>query len=231
MEEEAASVEKTPQQEAPPPPPPPPPPASEERQLDSSDDKAARRRSAGDLLRRSSAYLRSKIEALKGTSRSHDNLRDYHSDRGPRTAADKRSSIVQNSWSSHRKPSPLANNNDASSSSSLPPPSKLVVNTTIAIPQYTDKQHRVLSAAAAAIQPPIITQYPPKPLKYSPVEPTSDDSTGSSATRRWNGVHHRISLPALRPSKTVDRPRRRSDVGVQRPRAAPRKKGKERVAA
>ncbi|KAI9497691.1 hypothetical protein BDB00DRAFT_803636 [Zychaea mexicana] len=155
-----------------------------------------RRRSAGDLLRRSSAFLRAKIEALRGTSRSHDNLqRNYHD----------------------------MEDDDDERRHSIPPPSKIVVNTTIAIPQFnttatqqpTTNHHgnRLLSPVAASIQPPVITQYPPKPLKYSPVEPVVlEESTKKS-------LHHRISMPVLRNHNgrsTSTEPRRRSDVGVER---------------
>ena len=40
----------------------------------------------------------------------------------------------------------------------------------------------------ATIQPspPVVTQYPPKPLKYSPVEPIEDDILGNNyPTRKW----------------------------------------------
>ncbi|CDH57520.1 predicted protein [Lichtheimia corymbifera JMRC:FSU:9682] len=34
--------------------------------------------------------------------------------------------------------------------------------------------------------PPVVTQYPPKPLKYSPVEPIEDDILGNNhSTRKW----------------------------------------------
>ncbi|KAI8141954.1 hypothetical protein BJV82DRAFT_616582 [Fennellomyces sp. T-0311] len=147
-------------------------------------ERGKRRRSAGDLLRRSSAFLRAKIEALRGPSRSHDNLqRDYHEMEEQRRHSN-------------------------------PPPSKLVVNTTIAIPQFSTTTHhgnRFLSPVAASIQPPVITQYPPKPLKYSPVEPVLLEEKKS--------LRHRISMPALRNAggrSTLLEPRRRSDVGVER---------------
>ncbi|KAI9246074.1 hypothetical protein BDA99DRAFT_543419 [Phascolomyces articulosus] len=174
-----------------------------------------RRRSAGDLLRRSSAFLRAKIESLRGPSRSHDNLqRDYHDMDG------------NNDDEDHRR------------RHSIPPPSKIVVNTTIAIPQFNttatttagattavgNNHHggnRFLSSVAASIQPPVITQYPPKPLKYSPVEPTMLEENQKKS------LHHRISMPVLRNhlynnnnhsngrSNSAE-PRRRSDVGVDR---------------
>ncbi|KAI7885513.1 hypothetical protein K492DRAFT_234059 [Lichtheimia hyalospora FSU 10163] len=152
-------------------------------------EKEKRRRSAGDLLRRSSAYLRAKIDAFRGSTRSHDNLRER--------------------YSSTTSPPPSSS------------PSKLVVNTTIAIPQFntSTQQSRFLSPAAAAIQPPVITQYPPKPLKYSPIDPPSDDTSSSSRHgKRHHGIiQHRISLPALRVvGRASGEPRRRSDVGVDR---------------
>lgn len=152
-------------------------------------EKEKRRRSAGDLLRRSSAYLRAKIESFRGSTRSHDNLRERYSSTTP---------------------------TPPSSS-----PSKLVVNTTIAIPQFnmSTQQSRFLSPAAAAIQPPIITQYPPKPLKYSPIDPPSDDTSSSSrhGKRHHGSIQHRISLPVLRVvGRASGEPRRRSDVGVDR---------------
>ncbi|KAI7854751.1 hypothetical protein BDC45DRAFT_508017 [Circinella umbellata] len=156
-----------------------------------------RRRSAGDLLRRSSAFLRAKIESLRGPSRSHDNLQhDYH---GMDEDEDQRRH-------------------------SIPPPSKIVVNTTIAIPQFNtttvtspNNHHhgnRFLSPVAASIQPPVITQYPPKPLKYSPVEPIMLEENQKKS------LHHRISMPVLRNSHVGGshsaEPRRRSDVGIER---------------
>lgn len=33
--------------------------------------------------------------------------------------------------------------------------------------------------------PPVVTQYPPKPLKYSPVEPIEDDILVKYPTRKW----------------------------------------------
>lgn len=132
------------------------------------------------------------------------------------------------SLSSHRKKRHHAYDIFGSSSSSLPQPSKIAINTTISIPQFVGRQEYPQRPMhyAANIQPPVITQYPPKPLKYSPVEPLSDASVSHANKRK---TMHRISLPVLnraekkQPKDAVVTERRLSDSNIldrQHPAAA-----------
>ncbi|KAI9030857.1 hypothetical protein CLU79DRAFT_359012 [Phycomyces nitens] len=205
-------------------PPPPPPPSTISTNTNTSPEPANRRRSAGDLLRRSSAYFKSKLDAFK-VSRSHDNLRDVHSIHDPtpsRTLGTKnlkKKSTRQDLFSL--------------SSTSLPPPSKIAINTTIAIPQFQHNTHQTqqttLHAHFGTIKPPVISQYPPKPLTYSPVDPPNDDH---------RPIVHRISLPLLRRNQpNSSEPgtiRRRSDTEATHQKkkvvnTRKSKKGKERA--
>lgn len=76
------------------------------------------------------------------------------------------------------------------------PLSKIAINTTISISpnintQYTDNM----------IQPPIITQYPPKPLKYSPVEPLPAEAYAGTDQHNHTSNRNtlkRLSLPLLK---------------------------------
>lgn len=94
-------------------------------------------------------------------------------------------------------------------SSPLSPPtqqqlSKIAINTTINIQPLNHANNK--SNSKNPIQPPIITQYPPKPLKYSPVEPLPDDddddngnsSTGAALHYKKSKTLHRLSLPLLK---------------------------------
>ncbi|KAI9303439.1 hypothetical protein BJ944DRAFT_268416 [Cunninghamella echinulata] len=192
--------------------------------VNNKDDTASiniRRRSAGDLLRRSSAYLRAKFEAYKGLKQQD------HQDMAPPPEEDddiadnddndeeqveqqqQQTRSVFRSWSLSKKNknnksltphieiTDHQNNNNNnnineketnnnvhlsssaigslssssfSSSTSLPP-KKIAVNTTVLIPPPPSHQQYQYTP----VQPPIITQYPPRPLKYSPVYPISDN--------------------------------------------------------
>ncbi|CAO3681909.1 unnamed protein product [Rhizopus stolonifer] len=126
------------------------------RQASDDDDGNDRQRptTASDLLRRSSAFLRSKFESFKGTG----SKRSVHSS------------------SSHR------------------PPSKVMMKTTITLqpPQKT---------VSAPFIPPAITQYPPKPLVYSPVEPIHKSDQSKQ-------LFHRISMPLLKSHHHSEHPNR-----------------------
>ncbi|CAO3612812.1 unnamed protein product [Cunninghamella blakesleeana] len=219
-----------------------------------SDDASSiniRRRSAGDLLRRSSAYLRAKFEAYK---QSKQDPQDMTTSSSPPSEEQPKSSMFR-SWSLSKKnphhkslTTHIENNenneNDAvdqqnnnkqkkninnpsqhnpthlsssaidsissssfSSSSSLPP-KKIAVNTTILIPPQHQQTYQY-----ASVQPPVITQYPPRPLKYSPVHPILDEKSKSIQTNPPSNMiqsretvqhpdnkshHHRISLPIFK---------------------------------
>jgi hypothetical protein len=86
-----------------------------------------------------------------------------------------------------------------------------VINTTINLEQQTTETSPYNTTTTTTtittnpILPPIITQYPPKPLKYSPVEPLpdisqQDDDDAASSVHHKKGYRtlHRLSLPLLR---------------------------------
>ncbi|CAO3596095.1 unnamed protein product [Absidia cylindrospora] len=190
----------------------------DEHDGDDSDSVHLRRRSAGELLRRSSAYLRAKFEAFKSIAPPPpppppQSIQDQQGrDISSLPPSEEQRRSVFHSWSlskkSQQKPHPPQantifnnsssnsngnNNNAMASSSSLSslgslPPTKVAVNTTISIPspyyinqsrhdpssQQPTPHHSSLYQYSATVQPPVITQYPPRPLKYAPVEPISD---------------------------------------------------------
>ncbi|KAI9348350.1 hypothetical protein BD770DRAFT_164820 [Pilaira anomala] len=76
---------------------------------------------------------------------------------------------------------PLSNNNNNNN------------NNTLSIPPSLHHQHHQYDNNNM-IQTPIITQYPPKPLKYSPVEPLPD----TSAVDHSRNTLKRLSLPLLK---------------------------------
>ncbi|KAI8992378.1 hypothetical protein BDB01DRAFT_778265 [Pilobolus umbonatus] len=132
-------------------------------------DTGTRRRSAGDLLRRSSAFLRTKFDQLKKNgTKSHDNLRKDM------------------------------------------PPTKVIMKTTIQLNNNSyQPSTSSRSVSSSLMRPPTITQYPPKPLVYSPVEPIGDEPI--------KPLLHRISMPLMRKSPTnvpplTDHQRRKSDI-------------------
>lgn len=97
--------------------------------------------------------------------------------------------------------------------------SKIAINTTINIQPHNNNNSNNKSSSKDPIQLPIITQYPPKPLKYSPVEPLPEDESSNSAS-----LHHkkktlqRLSLPLLKltaqqqQDQTIQRRRSGSDL-------------------
>ncbi|KAI8139377.1 hypothetical protein BJV82DRAFT_627037 [Fennellomyces sp. T-0311] len=104
------------------------------------------------------------------------------------------SAYLRNKW---RK----ARSDENFSTASLPPPSKIAINTTISIPHFQSPPQPPPPVHYATVQPPIITQYPPKPLKYSPVEPLEEQRKAM----------HRISLPILNRATFHPEKRRLSD--------------------
>ncbi|KAG0170200.1 hypothetical protein DFQ28_002402 [Apophysomyces sp. BC1034] len=162
-----------------------------------------RRRSAGELLRRSSAYLRAKFEALKHeTSAVPIPVPDQH-----QRAFFRKSHPVSRGI---HHPNDHDDADVFESISSLPPPAKIAINTTISIPQFS----AATSMHYASVQPPVITQYPPKPLKYSPVEPSSSPLTSPQPAQTLpmpsSRPKHRVSLPLLNRHHNASE-RRRSD--------------------
>ncbi|KAI8346194.1 hypothetical protein BD560DRAFT_411465 [Blakeslea trispora] len=126
--------------------------------------------SASDLLRRSSAFLKSKFDAWKKVK----------PDDPPISIA-------------HRSTPAL------SLSPSQPKATKVLMKTTIAIPTTNTTvatgSHSIPPAPSVPTSPPTITQYPPKPLVYSPIEPMAQlDETPQDQKR----LLHRISMPLMR---------------------------------
>lgn len=85
-------------------------------------------------------------------------------------------------------------------------PSTVSENTTIAIPQYGATAAAVVpqsttTTTANVTQAPIITNYPPKPLKYSPVEAAEQEdevkAMGDFQRLKRHSSTKRISLPAV----------------------------------
>ncbi|KAI8332398.1 hypothetical protein BC941DRAFT_516878 [Chlamydoabsidia padenii] len=78
-------------------------------------------------------------------------------------------------------------------------PATIAINTTITLPLT----HKSSQPSFPPLQPPVISQYPPKPLQYSPV--TTDPP-------RQKTLIHRLSMPALRRHEHADpHHRRKSD--------------------
>lgn len=72
---------------------------------------------------------------------------------------------------------------------------KLYMKTTIAVPTTNNDTRQQLDQISTTPNPtiPVITQYPPKPLVYSPVEPIPDNMLDQQKP-----LLHRISMPLLR---------------------------------
>lgn len=80
--------------------------------------------------------------------------------------------------------------------------STLSQNTTICIPQYSNRVPSSpgvsTSASTAVPQAPIIAYYPPKPLRYSPVEIKDDNGLPTTYQRqKAYSASRRVSLPAV----------------------------------
>ncbi|KAG2220081.1 hypothetical protein INT45_007325 [Circinella minor] len=170
----------------------------EEEDDDDNDEKIRQRSSAGNLLRRSSAYLRAKWRILRSEESNY-------------------------------------------STCSLPsPPSKIAINTTISIPhfhhlnnqqQQQQQQQQQPLMNYTIVQPPVITQYPPKPLVYAPVELIEDLYQEDHQLQQQSNSHHRqqqhkslhrISLPILNTNRNkslIDKKKKRrfSDSVDQQP--------------
>lgn len=137
---------------------------------------------AGELLRKSSAFLKSKFDSLKKTNTNKSQL------------------DVSN---------PQTNGNG---------PTKLVMKTTISIPSTTTRASSL--SPRGGIPPPThspaITQYPPKPLVYSPIEPIPPHTPTTSNTSK--PLLHRISMPLLRVYNETTLSRHRSITSFGRRR-------------
>ncbi|KAI9265357.1 hypothetical protein EDC94DRAFT_604632 [Helicostylum pulchrum] len=126
----------------------------------------------------------SSIRRSSSLNRFHDNTQQIEQPRAE---------TIFNSWTLKKKKK--FHNRHVKEIIEEPPLSKIAINTTISISpnninnQYTDNM----------IQAPIITQYPPKPLKYSPVEPLPAEAyAGSDQHTRNRNTLKRLSLPLLK---------------------------------
>ncbi|KAG2200656.1 hypothetical protein INT47_005812 [Mucor saturninus] len=149
--------------------------------------------SAGDLLRKSSAFLKSKFDSLKKSGHSN------------RSGVDISSSGSQ------------SNNNNHPNA-----PTKLVMKTTISIPSTTTRASS-LSPRGGGIpttHSPAITQYPPKPLVYSPIEPIPPhtNTTNNNNNSTSKPLLHRLSMPLLRVYNETTLSRHRSITSFGRRR-------------
>jgi hypothetical protein len=81
-------------------------------------------------------------------------------------------------------------------------PTKFLMKTTISIPSAQQQYSGTTTARSSyspSLPPPnttIITQYPPKPLVYSPIEPIIPSNTNDERTQK--PLLHRLSMPLLR---------------------------------
>lgn len=131
-----------------------------------------------------------------------------------------RASTIFNSWTLKKKKKfhipaqDIFNNNEQ-------PLSKISINTTINISPNNNYATNI--DGNNIIQPPVITQYPPKPLKYSPVEPLEDEYAGTATNQQQSQSNRRktlqrLSLPLLRltaasqPNRAIQRRRSDSDL-------------------
>lgn len=192
---------------------------------------ATRRKSAGELLRRSSAYIRQKLQILK-SARSQAEPFQYNQPRlsksQPEGIETADTTLTQNikpkksmetvrslfsSWRSYRKPQhqhvrEIFDLSDDPTAPPVPPlpPSKIATNTTISISQLnasvTPLSRGGKAATTTRLPPPVIRQYPPRPLVYSAVDlPLKSNSTRNqreeSATLRALKSRYRQSMPVL----------------------------------
>ncbi|KAL1927987.1 hypothetical protein VTP01DRAFT_3392 [Rhizomucor pusillus] len=201
-----------------------------------------RRRSANALLRRSSAYLRAKFEAFRAASSRQDEQPPPPLPSSSRQIESKRSTVNNRPRSMisaslpvrkrKRHHYPRADSTFSASATSLPLPSTIAINTTITIPHYQsqmaryhEQQQQQQYVQYATIQPPVITHFPPKPLKYSPVDPPSDSigtsNDGTEETQTRHRMLHRFSVPVFnRRSDTRSHASPSSEIDT-RPRALP----------
>ncbi|KAI7892072.1 uncharacterized protein EV154DRAFT_203340 [Mucor mucedo] len=173
-----------------------------------SDDTASKQsEKPRDLQRKSSVHLRNKF---------NDGF--HHHPQTEQQIEQPRASTLFNSWTLKRKKKfhHVPTQDITFNQSEDEPLSKIAIHTTI---HMNPVNHQ---PAASVIQPPVITQYPPKPLKYSPVEPlptyagTDTDTSHTTNTRRK--TLQRLSLPLLKltassqPARTIQRRRSDSDL-------------------
>ncbi|KAI8578045.1 hypothetical protein K450DRAFT_248759 [Umbelopsis ramanniana AG] len=186
-----------------------------------------RRKSAGELLRRSSAYLRQKLQLFKtvgpGSTRSepfrYSQRLSKSQPEGIQTADTTLTQNIRpkksmetvrslfNSWRSYRKPQHqhvreiFELNDDDLTTPPVPPlpPSKIATNTTISISHLTASvtQLSKKSATTTRLPPPIIRQYPPRPLVYSAVDLPLRSNSQREEPAHVLKSRYRQSMPVL----------------------------------
>jgi hypothetical protein len=192
-------------------------------------ENATRRKSASRLLRRSSAYLRQKLQAMttfgshtehwrynERLSRSQPERIDTVNTTLPQNVKPKKSietvRSLFNSWRSYRKPQHqhvreiFEFDADLDTPPVPPlPPSKIATNTTISVSQLNASVAQLSRGGKATmttrLPPPVIKQYPPRPLVYSAVESPPVAQTNRSlrdeSTLRALKSRYRQSMPVL----------------------------------
>ncbi|KAL0075858.1 hypothetical protein J3Q64DRAFT_1877811 [Phycomyces blakesleeanus] len=200
----------------------------------SNDSASVERRSTANLLRRSSSYFLSKLDFLNPYNHhqtNNNNSNNSSSSRSSKTSSNNndRSSTTEavrslgllsprehntNNQSINLNQRQTGISSPSASSGSSPLPAIIAINTTISYPQVPINPHY-------PTVPPVITQYPPKPLQYSPVEPLENSSPQDDGQGLRKRAIHRISLPFLRLQATEREHRRRSESDLSQHRFGP----------
>lgn len=187
------------------------------------------RSTAGNLLRKSSVYLRNKFnEGFQHTNTT--TIREItFPDQTTTWTLKRKKKIHQNNYnrpfiqdiifnsSNNNNDSSLVVEEPTTTTTTTRNLSKIAINTTINMSTNNPSTTTTTSNNNNAIlQPPIITQYPPKPLRYSPVEPLPDEHYAGIGTiisyplqqeieinlnensHGQRKLLHRLSLPLLR---------------------------------
>lgn len=177
-----------------------------------------RSKSAGNLLRKSSVYLKNKFNHhhhLPTIDKQHTTTTNTNNN--VNIPPSSTNTTLFNSIKKKKKSYKAAqdifqvpNNTNQPQEQQTQHLSKIAINTTINIGSInTSNYHPLidLNNSNHIIQPPIITQYPPKPLKYSPVEPLPDEYEHAgnidsnhviNSNSKSRKALHRLSLPLLK---------------------------------
>lgn len=131
--------------------------------------------SASELFRRSSAFLRSKFDLFRAGKPQEQQEDEEEEQEEVERDDDNRPSMDHQHHPRQQ-------------------PKKLMMKTTISIPSTNTITARS-SFSPLLSTPATITQYPPKPLVYSPIEPIPNTSSDEQNAKP---LLHRISMPLLR---------------------------------
>ncbi|CAO3649900.1 unnamed protein product [Mucor hiemalis] len=182
---------------------------------DNTTSSTRRSKSAGNLLRKSSVYLKNKfnhhhhlstIEQQQHTTTTTTTTNNNIPKSSTNTTLFNSIKKKKKSYKPAQDIFQVPNTNQPQEQTQHL--SKIAINTTINIGSMN--YHPLIDLNSNntnhIIQPPIITQYPPKPLKYSPVEPLPDeyeyagniDNNVINSNSRSRKALHRLSLPLLK---------------------------------